>query len=94
MFEPGEIAEMIRDTGGVPVVFGAMSTWGHFEVVDELVMPGAEIVVGAPTLVIETDSLPGLEQDDELLVDGRPWAVRYTMRIRDGRETRILLREP
>lgn len=92
MLTADELEQMFRDTGGVPVSLGGASTYGHFDIMDEVALSEAEILVAAPTLVVPTGKLPGLKVDEPILVNQEAWFVRDHRRIDDGSATRILLR--
>lgn len=97
LLSAAELEAMIEDTDGVPVELGVDDTWGHFEIVDELVLSPTEVIVDAPTLVIPTGVLSDLVEDAELTVerDGEEetWVVRYFEKIDDGALTRIVLKK-
>lgn len=88
---------MLKRTGGVRIQLGDDETWGHFEILDEVVLSHAEVIVGAPSILIATGKLTMVEMDAELIIerDGEleAWSVRLPQRIDDGRMTRVLLKE-
>lgn len=86
----------IQDTGGVAVVLGSNSTYGHFDQIDEVVMDGDTqgVIVGSPSVVIPTGALGvGMEIGEVVQVGGTPYTIRDHRRVDDGALTRIFLAE-
>lgn len=95
MFTPQKIESMIRTTGGVPVVLGAVSTWGHRETTDEVGMDeGAEVSFVVDTVKVATGILTGLRNDAAITVAGEALKVGEHRRTEDGAITVIELQEP
>lgn len=90
---PGQIEAMIRGSGGVPVVAGAVTTWGHLDTVDELVLDQDGAAMSGTRLVLKvaTGILPPLRNRAVLTVDGTSYQVREHAREGDGALTRVLL---
>jgi hypothetical protein len=92
MFTPQEIEAMIRATGGVPVVVGAVSTWGHRDLIDRPVLEdGAEVLVEVDTVKVATGILPALSRGTAITVDGEALEVAEHRRVEDGAQTLIEL---
>ena len=73
-----------RMLGQVPVVYGAISTYGMFDRKSELVLDD-QIVSVENALTIKTSELGGLRYGDHLSVDGETYRVRSEpMRMADG----------
>lgn len=89
-----EQEQMLQDTGGVPVLIGDRSTWGQFEIMDEVVLSDTEVLVSAPTVLVPTGRIPtgGLAIGDPIMVGAEDWFVRDKRRVTDGGLTLILLR--
>lgn len=88
-----ELEQMLQDTGGVPVLIGDRSTWGQFEIVDEVVLSDTEVLVAAPTVLVATGRIPaGFAIGDPIMVGAENWFVRERRRLTDGGLTLILLR--
>lgn len=93
MFTAAQTALMIRATGGIAVVVGASSTWGHYDVSDAGVFDSAEVLAAEPHVTVPTGVLTGLEIGAAITVDGTAYTVRDHRRIEDGGLTRIWLAE-
>jgi hypothetical protein len=88
-----ELEQMLQDTGGVAVLLGDQSTWGHFEIMDEVVLSDTEVLVAAPTVLVATGRIPtGFAIGDPIMVGTEDWFNRDHRRIDEGGLTRILLR--
>jgi hypothetical protein len=73
-----------RMLGQVPVVYGAISTYGMFDRKSELLFDD-QIVSIENALTIKTSELGSLRYGDQLLVDGEAYQVRSEpMRMADG----------
>ncbi len=72
MFTAAENEAMIRDTGGVQVAHGSITTWGHSEKRTELVDDGqgAPFRVVRSVIKVATGVLADLAVDDEISVAG------------------------
>lgn len=84
---------MIKATGGKRVELGADVTWGHFEILDEVVLSATEVIVAAPSVLVATGTLEDLAMDALIDVDGTVYTVRDHRRVDDGLTTRILLKK-
>lgn len=83
---------MIQDTGGVPVVYGGISTWGHRDVATEVALQdGAEVVVTQDVVRVATGILAALAELQPITVDGEQLKVGEHRRIDDGSLTLIEL---
>lgn len=82
-----QVEAMLKATGGVSVQYDGVSTWGHFENVPAAVGElGSGVVASDPSVVIASESLPGICLDngagsvggvnEELLVGDYYWTVR------------------
>ena len=73
-----------RRLGQVPVVYGAVSTYGMFDRKSELTLDD-QIVSIENALTIKTSELGGLRYGNQLTVDGVEYRVRHEpMRMADG----------
>lgn len=83
----------VEALGGVQVTVGSEVTQGHFEIVDELALPGADVLVGVPTLVVPS-SVPGFTDGATVEVEGHgTFTVRFSQREQDGALRRVALQE-
>jgi len=93
-----ELEQMLRDTGGWKVETEWDETYGHFEILDEVIVSESEVLVAVPSLLIATGILEGLAMDTPLtLIDPdtgeeTDYTVRDHRRVDDGMLTRILLK--
>lgn len=93
MLSDDELEQMLQDTGGVAVLIGDRSTWGHFEIADEVILSDTEVLVAAPTVVVVTGRIPaGYAIGDPIMVGKEDWFNRDHRRFDEGGLTRILLR--
>lgn len=83
---------LLKDSGGVAVVMGASSTYGHLDVADEVLLQEAGVTGAKYTLTIADGTLPGVRQDSELTADGDLYEVRRRERVDDGALLRLYLR--
>lgn len=101
LFTTEEIGHALEDTGGVPVTYGGVSTWGHFDhVPDEFGVDGG-VGVSVPSVVIPSDALPGICLDDgagtlegvneSIQVGDYVWTVRKIVHGRSHREIEVFL---
>lgn len=94
MFTPQVLEEMIRATGGKEVVVGAASTWGHRELIDQVVFDdGAEVQAQVDTVRVATGILPALPQGTAITVDGEALVVGEARKVEDGSITLIELQD-
>ncbi len=93
MDTPAEIEAMLRDTGGVVVTMGDVSTWGHLDTVDELVLgdEGASMMGTRLVLMVATGVLPPLRNRTVVIAAGTPYAIREHGRDGDGALSRLVL---
>lgn len=95
MFTSAELEQMIRATGGVAVVYGGTTTYGHRELVGEVVLQdGAEVEAEIDTVRVATGILSGLAQGAAITVGGESLVIGEYRRVGDGLETLIELEEP
>src|SRR5690606_19153526 len=96
-----QVEEMIRDTGGVPVLVRGVSTWGHLSPASKhrFGAGGGDSADGGTSpsgliLSIPFD-VPGLvlSVGDLITYDGTPGWVRAFREDPEGLQTRILLAE-
>lgn len=99
---PAELEHEIRNTDGVEVALGGSTTWGHLDrepadALDSPSIPGRMLL-----LVVATGRLPGLRQDQYLMVGtteegsartGTRYRVRYIEDQGGGPETMAYLAE-
>ena len=86
-----DLAYALR-TEGVKVTLGALETYGlvRHGAAEGLEDPqGRELSSRSVTVLIATDSLPGLEAGAAITVDGTAYLVREHAEESDGRLTRI-----
>ena len=82
---------MIRVSGGRKVTIGNEETWGHFDIVDEMVI-GDSVLMGQPAVTVPS-MVAGFEEDAALTVDGEgSFTVRFAQREGDGALQRVALR--
>ncbi len=95
MFTPQSIERMIRATGGVEVTYGAVTTWGHRDIVEGEYVgeEGAGVYGTLDTLKVATGLLAGLKNNQPITVEGETFKVADHRRIEDGALTRIVLRK-
>lgn len=83
---------MIEDTGGVPVVVGAVSSWGHRENIDAVELEeGGEVMISRDTVRVATGIFPALPQGAAISVEGEALVIAESRRVRDGSMTVIEL---
>lgn len=82
---------MLEISGGVVVVMGASSTYGHLDAPGEVVLQDAGIRGVNFTLTIATGRLPGVRQNSALVVNGTSYNVRDVEPLDDGSLTRLYL---
>lgn len=97
MLTAAEVVEMLADTAGTrlaDVQYDGSSTQGHLETVDSAMLAGGlgrgEVNVPVQTVVIATGSLPDLEIDADITVNGTLHTIADHGRER-GMLTRIVL---
>lgn len=93
MFDDSALIEkMFQSTGGVAVVFGGVTTYGHFDTADELVHFQASVKGAAMTLRYPTAKLSALGVGDTIEVGGTDYEVREgPLRESDGAVSVVLL---
>jgi hypothetical protein len=84
---------MLKATGGVPIALDSDETYGHFDILDEAIVPEVGVMVGVPSIVIATGTLPALAVGKDILVDNVTYRVLPYERVDDGMVTRIYLKE-
>jgi hypothetical protein len=95
VFTPQMVEAMIKASGGVPVVVGAVSTWGHRDTFDEpMDNGGAEAMVTQDVITVATGILPALSHRAAISVNGENLVVGQHQRIDDGALTRIEIEAP
>lgn len=93
-----ELEQMLRDTGGWKVGTEWDETYGHFEILDEVITSESDVLVAVPSLLIATGALENLAMDTQLTVidpdteEETEYTVRDYRRVEDGMLTRILLK--
>jgi hypothetical protein len=94
VLSPQEIEAMIEDTGGVPVLVGVVSSWGHREHVDAVELEeGGEVMISRDTVRVATGIFPAIPQGTAITVDGEALVIAESRRVRDGAMTIIELAE-
>jgi hypothetical protein len=68
---------------GVPVAWGAIDTFGILDMPSNVVA-GGMVITTDYKLTFETASLPGLDFEDVLYVDGARYEVRIAKPVGDG----------
>ena len=91
MLSAVEIEAMLRATGGVQVVAGAETTWGHYEIVDEALYDTAQVIGAAETVLIATGRITTPAVGSPITVAGTTYTVRDARREDDGALLRIWL---
>lgn len=101
MFTAPQVEEMIRETGGAPVVVGAVSTWGHLSSASKhrFGAAGSDSADGGTSPAGLVLSIPAgrpdivLQVGGSLLFDGEEAWIRAFRDDPEGLQTRILLAE-
>ena len=76
MFTAADTEAMLRATGGVPVVYGSQSTWGHYDKASARAFDGTEVLATVPSVVIAAGALAGLAIGQPITVDGTAYVIR------------------
>lgn len=84
LVDPDALEAMIEDTEGVPVVHGAVNTWGHFDEPHDVVFTDGQVHAADRTVTVAAGKLPAVRIDDAITVDGNAYTVRDRQRIEDG----------
>ena len=89
---PAEIETMLRESGGVEVVYQGTTTWGHFDERD-VISDDQGTVMYVPTLMIATGIIDPVA-NAPITVDGTGFKLANLKprRVDDGAMTRIILR--
>ena len=97
-FTQEETVGLFADTGDIPVVFGAQSTAGHFDVDGRGVFDGQDVSIIGTDLVarITTGSITGLKEGLQISVDGQTYVIIKALEEddRDSGMTAITLKGP
>jgi len=83
---------LFQETGGVAVVFGGTTTYGHYRDPDIGMLgaaAGFEVIGTDLTIVVAYGRLSGLQIGSTVTVDGDTYLVRDLRRIKDGAELEI-----
>lgn len=88
-----DLAFMMSDVFGVPVVFGSQRTRGILDVADHELEDGSgqPVQLRRTALLIKSDSLTELAIDSAIKVDGTSRKVRDISLREDGKITELLL---
>ena len=92
IIDGAELESIFQATGGVTVVFGGVTTYGHYRDPDVGLLAavgGFEVIGTDLTVVVSQGMLSGLEIGSTVVVDGTSYAVRDLRRIKDGAELEI-----
>ena len=88
-----QLVAMFKATGGPEIRLGQDTTYGHFDIADDVAISESEVLIGAPTVLIATGTRPDLALGTTILVGAESYVVRDPRRIEDGMLTRIELSE-
>lgn len=94
VFRDGDIAVLIQNTGGVPITVDGVSGFGLMDHSDEILFSDQNrgtVVVGMPTLTIQTSAFPNAKIGSVVVVDGVTYTVRERMRQGDGGVSKLML---
>ncbi len=83
--------DVILRKAGVLVTLGAASTYGVVHRGGDRLLEDGGVAIGdqAVSVVVHTDTLPGLVPGAAITVNGESLKVSGSMPIKDGRETQI-----
>lgn len=84
LVDPDALEALIEDSEGVPVVYGAVSTWGHLDEPHDVVFTDGQVHATDRTVTAVAAKLGAVRIDDEIDVDGVTYSVRNRQQIDDG----------
>ena len=88
-----DVAFMLKDAG-VPVSYNGTSSYGILDRSDALQSSdGAQVQVRSTTLLIAADAFTNVRDDASIVVDGRPYFIRWHDLEDDGALMRLVLAE-
>ena len=91
LLTPAEEEALLEGTGGVPVVFGEESSWGHLDVFEVPVLQGNVETVATRRGVRVVASLVTAVEGQTITVNGTAEVVRDRRRVEDGVHAILLL---